>query len=104
MFLRKIIVRENITQGKRDSNSSTENNERFASDNKVIDIMAWLTGYPREKVNWFPTVDLKKCVKCGMCMNCGKNVYDWTKEGPKIARPYNRGRDKQSAKNSSRAG
>ena len=24
-----------------------------------------------------------------MCMNCGKNVYDWTKDGPKVARPYN---------------
>lgn len=22
-------------------------------------------------------------------MNCGKNVYDWTNEGAKVARPYN---------------
>jgi len=51
--------------------------------------MAWLTGYPREKINWFPTIDQKKCVKCGMCMNCGKDVYDWTNEGAKVARPYN---------------
>ena len=51
--------------------------------------MAWLAGYPREKINWFPTIDQKKCVKCGMCMNCGKDVYDWTNEGAKVARPYN---------------
>jgi NAD-dependent dihydropyrimidine dehydrogenase PreA subunit len=50
--------------------------------------MAWLTGYPREKVEWYPTIDPKKCVKCGMCMNCGKNVFDWTKEGARVARPY----------------
>lgn len=50
--------------------------------------MAWLTGYPREKVEWYPTVDLSKCVKCGMCMNCGKSVYEWTKDGPKVTRPF----------------
>ena len=49
--------------------------------------MAWLTGYPREKIDWFPTIDPKKCVKCGMCMNCGKNVFEWTKKGAKVARP-----------------
>ena len=37
--------------------------------------MAWLTGYPREKVDWFPTIDPEKCVKCGMCMNCGQSVF-----------------------------
>jgi len=50
--------------------------------------MAWLTGYPRDKVPWFPSIDESKCVKCGMCMNCGKDVYKWTKEGPKVAHPY----------------
>lgn len=50
--------------------------------------MAWLVGYPREKVEWYPTIDPKKCVKCGMCMNCGKQVYDWTDDGPIVARPY----------------
>ena len=49
--------------------------------------MAWLTDYPREKVNWSPTIDLNKCVKCGMCMNCGKQVYTWTKEGPVVENP-----------------
>ena len=53
--------------------------------------MPWLAGYPREKVEWFPTVEESKCVSCGMCMNCGKKVYDWA-DGPngkpKVARPY----------------
>ena len=44
--------------------------------------MPWLAGYPREKVEWFPTIDESKCVSCGMCMNCGKKVYDWA-NGPK---------------------
>ncbi len=50
--------------------------------------MAWLVDYPREKVNWHSTVDFSKCVKCGICMNCGKNVYKWTSEGPVVAKPY----------------
>jgi NAD-dependent dihydropyrimidine dehydrogenase PreA subunit len=50
--------------------------------------MAWLTGYPREKVDWFPTIDPEKCVKCGMCMNCGQKVYEWTENGSRVARPY----------------
>ena len=50
--------------------------------------MAWLINYPREKVNWYPTVDPDKCMKCGMCMNCGKHVYTWTEKGPKVSNPY----------------
>ncbi len=50
--------------------------------------MPWLAGYPREKIDWFPTVDPGKCVTCAMCMNCGKNVYDWSDKGPIVARPY----------------
>jgi len=42
--------------------------------------MAWLEGYPREKIEWFPTIDESKCVKCGMCMNCSKDVYKWQME------------------------
>jgi MinD superfamily P-loop ATPase len=49
--------------------------------------MAWLTGYPREKIAWFPTIDPEKCVECGMCMNCGKHVFDWTEHGAIVARP-----------------
>lgn len=50
--------------------------------------MAWLTGYPREQINWHPTIETEKCLKCGMCMNCGKSVYDWTKDGARVARPH----------------
>ena len=52
------------------------------------DKMAWLTGYPRENIPWFPTVDRAKSVKCAMCLNCGRNVYGWTKEGARVERPY----------------
>ncbi len=50
--------------------------------------MAWLTGYPREKVKWYPIIDESKCLKCGMCMNCGKNVFEWTQSGPKVVKPF----------------
>lgn len=50
--------------------------------------MAWLVGYPRDKIDWYPTIDPEKCVQCGMCMNCGKKVYDWTDKGAVVARPY----------------
>jgi NAD-dependent dihydropyrimidine dehydrogenase PreA subunit len=50
--------------------------------------MPWLAGYPREKVEWYPKVDSQKCLKCGICMNCGRKVFDWTDEGPVVARPY----------------
>lgn len=43
--------------------------------------------YFPEKINWFPTIDPKKCVKCGICMNCVKNVYDWTENNAKVVRP-----------------
>ena len=49
--------------------------------------MPWFAGLPRDNVIWHPTIDLDRCVKCGMCMNCGKNVYDWAKNGPVVARP-----------------
>jgi len=50
--------------------------------------MPWLSGYPREKIDWFPTIDPEKCVKCGMCMNCGRGVYEWNADGPKVVKPY----------------
>jgi len=51
--------------------------------------MPWIVGYPREKIDWYPTIDMSKCTKCGMCMNCGKKVFDWNEDGPVVARPYN---------------
>lgn len=50
--------------------------------------MPWLAGYPREQIDWFPTIEPKQCVKCAVYMNCGKHVYDWTEGGPMVARPY----------------
>lgn len=49
--------------------------------------MAWFSGYPREKINWHPTIDPEKCVKCGMCMNCGKQVFAWTEKGAMVVKP-----------------
>ena len=49
--------------------------------------MPWFAGLPRSEVNWHPTIDAKRCVKCGMCMNCGRGVYEWTPDGPKVTRP-----------------
>ncbi len=39
--------------------------------------MPWFAGVPRDQIEWFPTLDAEKCVGCGMCMNCGKNVFEW---------------------------
>ncbi len=50
--------------------------------------MPWIAGIPREQLEWYPTLDADKCVKCGMCMNCGKNVYEWTETCPVVAHPY----------------
>ncbi|MFP3904352.1 MAG: ferredoxin family protein [Armatimonadota bacterium] len=49
--------------------------------------MPWLAGVPREEIEWHPTINQDECVRCGMCMNCGKNVYEWTDDGPVVARP-----------------
>lgn len=49
--------------------------------------MAWIAGYPREKVNWGPTVDPNKCIGCGMCLNCGKKVFEW-KGGKSVVARY----------------
>jgi NAD-dependent dihydropyrimidine dehydrogenase PreA subunit len=50
--------------------------------------MAWFAEYPREKIEWYPFIDAKKCVKCGMCMNCGQKVYKWAEDVPVVANPY----------------
>ncbi len=50
--------------------------------------MSWLAGIPRDEIPWFPIIDADRCVKCGMCMNCGRSVYDWTSDGARVVRPY----------------
>ncbi len=50
--------------------------------------MAWIAEFPREKIPWYPTIDKNKCVKCGMCMSCGREVYKWTNSGPEVISPY----------------
>lgn len=39
--------------------------------------MPWFAGVERSEINWGPTIDEKKCVGCGICLNCGKKVFDW---------------------------
>ncbi len=50
--------------------------------------MPWFIGYPRRDIPWYPIIDSVKCVGCGMCMNCGKKVYDWVEGKAVVARPY----------------
>jgi NAD-dependent dihydropyrimidine dehydrogenase PreA subunit len=45
--------------------------------------MPWFAGVPRSEIDWGPTVDAKKCVGCGVCLNCGKNVFEW-KDGKSV--------------------
>lgn len=50
--------------------------------------MPWFAGVKREEIKWYPSIDVDKCVKCGMCMNCGKNVFEWGDDGkPFVANP-----------------
>ena len=49
--------------------------------------MPWFAGIKRSEINWYPTINPERCTKCGMCMNCGKKVFEWTEEGPKVVRP-----------------
>ena len=51
-----------------------------------------LKNIPREKINWFPTIDKEKCIGCQECFNfCSHGVYEWDdgKNQPKVVNPYN---------------
>lgn len=48
--------------------------------------MAWFAGVTRDEVDWGPHIDLEACVSCGMCMNCGKQVFDWNDGKPVVVR------------------
>ncbi len=46
--------------------------------------MPWYAGVERNEINWHPTIDKETCVKCGMCMNCGKKVFEWDSDGKAV--------------------
>jgi len=48
--------------------------------------MSWHDGVDRSLIYWGPTIDPDACVSCGMCMNCGKKVFDWVDGKPVVAR------------------
>lgn len=48
-------------------------------------------GTPREKIPWYPSVDLEKCVGCKECFNfCRQKVYSWNQKKNKtcVAEPF----------------
>jgi NAD-dependent dihydropyrimidine dehydrogenase PreA subunit/ACT domain-containing protein len=47
-------------------------------------------GIPRESIPWYPTVDEKKCIGCGLCFEtCGRNVYEIIDRKAKAVHPFN---------------
>lgn len=48
--------------------------------------MPWFAGVSRKDIDWGPTIDAKKCVGCGVCLNCGKNVFEWEDGKSVVAR------------------
>lgn len=46
-------------------------------------------GVPRESIPWYPTVDEKKCIGCGLCfVTCGRNVYEMINKKAKVENPF----------------
>lgn len=47
-------------------------------------------GIDRAKIQWFPTIDYKKCAGCMACVNfCTHDVYAEKDGKPKVANPNN---------------
>ena len=47
-------------------------------------------GIPREEIDWFPTIDYKKCIGCMACFEkCKQGVYAKEKGKPKVVKPKN---------------
>ncbi len=49
-------------------------------------------GIKRDKIDWHPEIDKKKCIGCGLCVTtCGRGVYkfDYGKNKPKVVNPNN---------------
>ena len=55
------------------------------------DFSKWF-GIERKKIRWYPIIDKKKCIGCGICIRiCGRDVfeYDYKKNQSKVKNPYN---------------
>jgi Pyruvate/2-oxoacid:ferredoxin oxidoreductase delta subunit len=47
------------------------------------------TGIPREEIQWFPTIDPKKCTNCGACKKfCPNGVYADGEAVMEVALPF----------------
>jgi len=56
-----------------------------------IDFSKWW-GIDRREIEWYPVIDEKKCIGCGICtIICGRNVFefDFKKNKSKVKNPYN---------------
>ena len=56
-----------------------------------ISVKPW-HGIARDTITWYPAVDEKKCIGCGMCVTgCGRKVYgfDYERKKPVVLRPAN---------------
>ena len=56
-----------------------------------IDFSKWKE-ITREEIKWYPIIDEKKCLGCGMCVTtCGRGVFefDFKKNKSKVKNPYN---------------
>lgn len=62
------------------------------NEKNTDDKFAKWKGIDRKKIEWHPTINLEKCVGCGMCVTtCGRKVFDfdWAKEKSIVAKPNN---------------
>jgi len=48
--------------------------------------MPWFAGIARSEIDWGPTIEPEKCVSSGLCLNCGKNVFEWVDGKSSVAR------------------
>ncbi len=56
-----------------------------------IDFSRW-KGIDRKKIKWYPIIDVKKCIGCGMCVTtCNRGVFefDFRKNKSTVKNPYN---------------
>ncbi len=51
-------------------------------------------GIPRDKIQWFPTIDYVKCIACGKCVDyCTLGTFEFEEKNgkirPLVKNPYN---------------